>query len=80
MTDAEIAAQVRANPDDVEFTDEMLAATRWVMPEKKVPISLRVDPEILAFFRKGGEGYQSRINAVLRGYVRGHQRKPGKSA
>lgn len=31
-------------------------------------------------FRKGGEGYQSRINAVLRGYMRGHQRKPGKSA
>lgn len=56
----------------------MLAAARWVMPEKKVPISFRVDPDVLAFFKAGGEGYQSRMNAVLRGYVRGHSRKPGK--
>ena len=53
----------------------MLAAARWVMPEKKVPISFRVDPDVLAFFRGGGEGYQSRMNAVLRGYMRGQQRK-----
>jgi uncharacterized protein (DUF4415 family) len=74
-TDEEIAEQVRANPDDVEFTDEMLAEARWVMPEKKVPISFRVDPDVLEFFKSDGEGYQSRMNAVLRGYMRGHLRK-----
>jgi uncharacterized protein (DUF4415 family) len=73
-TDAEIAAHIQANPDEVEFTDEMLAAARWVMPAKKVPISFRVDPDVLAFFRAGGDGYQSRMNAVLRGYMRGHRR------
>jgi uncharacterized protein (DUF4415 family) len=77
-TDAEIAEQIRRDPDDVEFTDEMLAAARWVMPAKKVPISFRVDPDVLAFFRADGEGYQSRMNAVLRGYVRGHQVKGSK--
>ena len=71
-TDAEIAEQVRQNPDEVEFTDEMLAAARWVIPEKKVPISFCVDPDVLAFFKSDGEGYQSRMNAVLCGYVRGH--------
>ena len=70
-TDVEIAEQIRQNPDDVEFTDEMFAHARWVMPVKKVPISFRVDPDVLAFFKAAGTGYQSRMNAVLRGYMRG---------
>jgi len=77
-TDAEIGEQIRRNPDDVEFTDEMVAASRWVMPEKKVPISFRVDPDVLEFFKSDGDGYQSRMNAVLRGYMRGHGGKVGK--
>ncbi len=77
-TDTEIAAQVRGNRDEVEFTDEMLAAARWVMPEKKVPISFRVDPDVLAFFKAEGDGYQSRMNAVLRGYVRGRRGRVAK--
>ena len=75
-TDRDIAEQIRRNPDEVEFTDEMLAASRWVVPPKKVPISLRVDPEVLAFFKREGDGYQSRMNAVLRGYMRSRRRKP----
>ena len=70
-TDVEIAEQIRQNPDDVEFTDEMFAQAHWVMPVKKVPISFRVDPDVLAFFKAAGTGYQSRMNAVLRGYMRG---------
>jgi uncharacterized protein (DUF4415 family) len=32
----------------------------------KHPVSLRLDPDVLAHFRRGGRGWQSRINAVLR--------------
>jgi uncharacterized protein (DUF4415 family) len=32
----------------------------------KRPVSLRLDPEVLAHFRRGGRGWQSRINTVLR--------------
>jgi uncharacterized protein (DUF4415 family) len=32
----------------------------------KEPISLRLDPDVLAHFRRSGRGWQSRINAVLR--------------
>ena len=70
-SDADIAEQVGRNADEIEFTDAMLSASRWVMPVKKVPISFRVDPDVLAFFRAGGDGYQSRMNAVLRGYMHG---------
>ncbi len=76
-TDADIAEQIRQDPDDIEFTDEMLSAAHWVMPQKKVPISFRVDPDVLAYFRNGGDGYQSRMNAVLRGYMRGQRQQSG---
>ena len=35
----------------------------------KVPISLRVDPDVLTFFKESGSGYQTRINAVLRTFM-----------
>jgi uncharacterized protein (DUF4415 family) len=37
-----------------------------VLPAVKIPISLRVHADVLAFFRETGPRYQSRINAVLR--------------
>lgn len=42
-------------------------AVVWPGPKKQV--TLRLDPDVLEFFRKQGRGYQSRINAVLRKYV-----------
>lgn len=40
-----------------------------VPPPGKVPISLRVDADIVDYFKAGGPRYQSRMNAVLRAYV-----------
>ena len=42
-------------------------AIRW--PGKKRQITLRLDPDVLKFFRKHGRGYQTTINAVLRRYM-----------
>ena len=44
---------------------------RVVMPGEapKVPISMRLDPDVLAWFKQTGKGYLSRMNAVLRAYV-----------
>ena len=38
-------------------------------PQPKQAISLRIDQDILAGFRDGGPGYQTRMNAVLRAFV-----------
>ena len=38
----------------------------------KQAVSLRLDADILEFFRKTGKGYQTRINAVLRSFVEAH--------
>ena len=39
------------------------------LPQPKAVLNMRVDKEVLDFFRKSGKGYQSRTNAVLRSYV-----------
>ena len=50
-------------------------AVRW--PGKKRQITLRLDPDILAFFRHHGKGYQTTINAVLRRYMETQQVRRG---
>ena len=47
-------------------------------PGPKQQITLRLDPDVLTYFRKRGRGYQTAINAVLRKYVAAHKsRGPG---
>jgi uncharacterized protein (DUF4415 family) len=48
-----------------------------VWPGPKKQITLRLDPDVLTFFRKQGKGYQSTINAVLRKYVEGRKSRTG---
>ena len=45
-----------------------------VMPPGKSAISLRLDTDVLAWFKAQGRGYQTRINAVLRSYMEARQR------
>lgn len=40
-----------------------------VWPGPKKQITLRIDPDVLTFFRKHGRGYQTTINAILRKYM-----------
>ena len=55
-----------------EFFEE---AVLWPGPKRQ--ITLRLDPDVLAFFRKQGRRYQTRINAVLRKYVELQKRHAG---
>lgn len=54
-----------------EVAVEALSWTDAVLPEqsRKKLISLRVDPEVLDFFKAQGPGYQTRMNAVLQAYM-----------
>jgi uncharacterized protein (DUF4415 family) len=65
---------------DIDFTDIpelgpefFKRATRW--PGIKKQITLRIDPDVLAFFRRKGPRYQTMINNVLRGYMDGESRR-----
>ncbi len=66
-SDAEIArtspAELRALPDDFWH------GARVVTPVTKQAISIRLDEDVIDWFRATGPKYQTRINAVLRSYV-----------
>lgn len=49
--------------------DDFFAQGELRLPKAKPLISLRIDPEVLAWFRAQGPGYQTRMNAVLRKYM-----------
>lgn len=77
MTDGDIERAVKADPDAAPILDkEWFRTAKLVLPERKIPISLRMDREVVEWFKVQGKRYQSRMNAVLKAYVRA-QRKVG---
>jgi uncharacterized protein (DUF4415 family) len=62
--------------DDVDDEPEWdWSKAEVVIPTSKEQISLRVDADVLAFFKQEGRGYQTRMNAVLRSYMKAHQQR-----
>jgi len=75
MTEAEIEKAARSDPDSLLLEDCDLSTLQVVMPKTKKSISLRVDPDVLAFFKSFGKGYQTRMHAVLRAYMKAQLNK-----
>jgi uncharacterized protein (DUF4415 family) len=75
LSDEEIHARALADPDARPTDPSMWRNARVVMPTTKLLTSIRLDPDLLAWFKSFGKGYQTRINAVLRSYVDAHRRE-----
>ena len=70
LTDEDIARAVESDPDAAPLLDdEWFRTARLVMPETKTPVSIRLDPGVIAWFKAQGPRYQTRMNAVLRAYM-----------
>jgi uncharacterized protein (DUF4415 family) len=69
LTDAQIVRAVKSDPDAELLTAEFWKHAKLVMPSRKVAVTVKLDPDVLAFFRRSGKGYQTRINAVLRSFM-----------
>ena len=59
--------------------DDAMEEIDWVTtelpkPRRKGHMTLRIDSDVLDWFRAQGKGYQSRINAILRQYFEQHTR------
>lgn len=61
----------KAEPEVVEKVSAKVEKALGL--KNKVSITVRLDPDIIAFFKDGGTGYQVRINAALREYVDRHK-------
>ncbi len=83
-------ARLRALPDRKIVVDdenpawsvEDFARGVWRRGLQPVPpkqlVSLRIDADVLAWFRAQGRGYQSRMNALLRAFMEAQEEKPGR--
>jgi uncharacterized protein (DUF4415 family) len=69
--------------EDIDYSDapaitpEMFAKAvvrRGLKPRTKTQLTLRVDSDVLEWYKKQGRGYQTRINMLLRAYMQEHQR------
>ena len=80
--DAAIVAAALADPDAQPLTEEQLKAMvpmrslkgRPKSENRKLLVSVRYSPEVISFFKATGEGWQSRMDNVLREYVARHPR------
>lgn len=66
--------------EDIDFSDiPELTPEFWkrvnTVDEGKAQITLRLDRDVLDYFRHGGKRYQTRINSVLRAYMQAHEGK-----
>lgn len=69
ITDEELKKIIADDPDEAPFRDIDWSTVELEKNVVKTPVSIRLDPDVLAFFRKDGPGYQKRINKVLRAFV-----------
>lgn len=77
QTDEDIKRAVASDSDAAPLLDEEWFAKAEVVPPNKERITIRVDADVLDFFKASGPRYQSRMNAVLRAYMEARQRQSG---
>ena len=75
MTDADIERAVADDPDTFIPDEEWWAKARIVMPQNKDVVTLRLDHDVVEWFKHAGRGYQTRINAVLKAFVEAQGRR-----
>jgi uncharacterized protein (DUF4415 family) len=71
LSDEEIDRAIADDPDAAPVLDESFWRNAEILDPRhaKSTITMRVDDDVIDFFKRGGAGYQSRMNAVLRAYV-----------
>ena len=61
------------NFDDIPELDDAFFKNAKIQLSVKQAITMRLDSDVLAWFKQQGKGYQTRINQLLRKYMENHQ-------
>jgi len=72
QTDAELERLVAEGEDERGIRADWTQA-KLVLPQAKQSVHLRLEQEVIAFFRTKGKGHISRMQAVLKAYVEAHR-------
>ncbi len=68
MSDEELEAAIASDPDEAGLEFDW-SRPLPEPPRPKAVLNMRVDADVIDYFRSQGKGYQTKINAVLRSYV-----------
>jgi uncharacterized protein (DUF4415 family) len=71
----ELERDIADDPDFRNEAEDWYKAAEAVMPRPKKLLSLRLDDDVIDWFKQQGPGYQTRINAVLRAFVQRAEKK-----
>ena len=74
VTGTELEASIRADVDDVRGEPDWTQAIVGI-PAPKDHINIRIDHDVLQWFRSNGKGYQTLMNNVLRAFVQTRQQR-----
>lgn len=80
-----VRAMPQAEVEQLADAEEGAPAEDWEqsvelgLPTRKKAVHIRLDADVIDWFKSHGAGYQTRINAVLRSFVENRQRVEGRS-
>ncbi|MGH6903976.1 MAG: BrnA antitoxin family protein [Geminicoccaceae bacterium] len=75
MTEEELEAAIASDPDWADISPDSYQHAKPHYPERlRKEVRLRLDPDLVARFKRQGPGYQARINATLRAFFEAHER------
>ncbi len=69
MTKADLEKSIREDPDWSRVPKDWHLKAEAVMPVRKRLVSVRLDEDVIDWFKGQGAGYQTRMNAVLRSFM-----------
>jgi len=72
LSDKEIRSAIEADPEARPTDTTFWKKAKVALPRPKQTITIRLDADLLGWLRRQ-EGYQTRINAVLRTYMEAHK-------
>jgi len=70
-------ARLKASADDGKRTHDLSDDLAQFYKPLKKPVTLRLDADVLAWFKKKGHGYQTRINRALRTFMKEQGKESG---
>ena len=72
VSDLDIRSGIADDPEAHATDDGFWTTATVVMPRRKQTVTMRLDADLLEWFRQQ-RGYQTRIDAILRAYMKAHE-------
>jgi uncharacterized protein (DUF4415 family) len=74
ISEAELERLIAEDADEAPLPETWPEGVEVGLPRPKAHMNLRVDADVVDWFKRTGRGYQTRMNAVLRAYMESHRR------